>query len=1545
MKNKLLMAGLCIICALLPTRLSAQIPIANFALSPTLACTGSSVQVNDLSTNLPTGWSWVLGGSPATSTLQNPVVTFNTAGIYTVSLIASNIDGESALVSQTIEVVAVPELTVSGTATLCVGAVINLSVTGADSYVWSSGSATDTETFSPAGNTTYSVTGTNALTGCIATALVPVTVNPLPLLTTSGGTAVCLGTAIVQTLGGADTYTWNSDAVSGNTLSINPSVNTTYTLSGTNTLTGCQNSVTIPVTVNSLPAVSISGNSTVCAGSSLALSATGADDYLWSDGSTGANAGFTLTSNTTLSVTGTNTLTGCQNTAAVAITVIALPSLTLSGTNAYCVSGTASQTVTGADSYLWSTGTAVDTETFSPAVTSIYSVTGTNTLTGCASTLPFTITVNQLPVLSVTGSTALCLGAGATLTLSGADSFTWNGVANADNTVSISPSSNTTYTLTGLNSSTGCENTLSIPVVVNPLPVISVAGNNTVCTAAMLVLTASGGDSYLWDNGSATDATTVYPTADTDYTVTGTNTLTGCSDIAVFSVTTVALPALSLSGTDEYCAGGSATQTVSGADTYLWSTGNTSDNEAFNAMSSAVYSVTGTSTLTGCASTETVNITVNPLPALTISNDQVCSGSSLTATLSGADSYSWNAVAVSDNTLNLNPLTSDTYTLEGIISNTGCYNSTVISIAVNPLPTITVSGSGTVCAGSIVVQTATGADTYLWNDNQATDAATFSPLANTDYTVTGTNTLTGCSDQAVVSVTAVSLPTLALSGTDEYCVGGSATQTVSGADSYLWSTGTTADNELFNPLSSTVYSVTGNSTLTGCSATATLAITVNPLPVLAVSGNGSVCIGSTITPSLSGADSYTWNGSAVSGNTISLNPAVNTSYTLEGVIAATGCYNSSTVTISVNPLPVISIAGDATVCAGSPIVQTASGADSYIWNDNQTTDAATFTPLSNTVYTVTGTNTLTGCSDMATASVTAVVLPSLTLSGVNNYCEGGSATQTVSGADTYSWSTGNSTDTETFSPVASTVYSVTGTSTLTGCMATIPVSITVNIIPTLTVNSGSVCAGSVFTINPSGAFSYTYSTGNNTVIPVNNDSYTVTGVSAEGCAASNTAIASVTVNALPVVSISDATICAGTSFSIQPGGANTYMIQGGSSNVSPLISTTYTISGTSVEGCVSAATATLSLTVNALPTLTISGSASLCVGQTGTLTATGANTYTWSPNTVTNNISVSPLVNTTYTVTGTDLNGCINNTVREVTVNAVPVVTVSGGTICQGSQFVFSPTGAAGYNYSSGSASVNPLMTSNYTITGTSAEGCVSQNAVATVSVVNAVTLSVSGDLSVCMGLSTTLTASGASSYSWNTGATNAAISPTPSSNTSYTVTGFNGPCVSNSVVTVVVNALPTYSATSSASVICSGETATLIVVGPGTYTWSTLESSSSITVAPSSTTTYTVGGMDANGCVNATTITQTVDACTGIAERFSGLNAGLYPNPNNGDFSIEAGGECNVKILNALGQEVYSSTLEKGVNHIQLHDQPAGIYHVQLYLGTQTRTFKMVRN
>jgi hypothetical protein len=118
------------------------------------------------------------------------------------------------------------------------------------------------------------------------------------------------------------------------------------------------------------------------------------------------------------------------------------------------------------------------------------------------------------------------------------------------------------------------------------------------------------------------------------------------------------------------------------------------------------------------------------------------------------------------------------------------------------------------------------------------------------------------------------------------------------------------------------------------------------------------------------------------------------------------------------------------------------------------------------------------------------------------------------------------------------------------------------------------------------------------------------------------------------------------------------------------------------------------------------------------------------------------------------------------------------------------------------------------------------------------------------------------------------------------------------------------------------------------------------ITVTPGSTTTYTVGGIDANGCVNATSITQTVDACTGISNiATNAIMVNLYPNPNNGAFNIEVEQEVIVTVMNNLGQVVYTGSLQKGINQLSLDNQAAGLYFVTLQLGNESKTIKMIRN
>ncbi len=266
-------------------------------------------------------------------------------------------------------------------------------------------------------------------------------------------------------------------------------------------------------------------------------------------------------------------------------------------------------------------------------------------------------------------------------------------------------------------------------------------------------------------------------------------------------------------------------------------------------------------------------------------------------------------------------------------------------------------------------------------------------------------------------------------------------------------------------------------------------------------------------------------------------------------------------------------------------------------------------------------------------------------------CNSGTTSLSGTGANTYAW-TGGITDGVAFPISTSTMYTVTGTNTVTSCTNTAVATITVGTTPTLSVNSGTICSGQSFTIMPTGAYSYTIQGGSNVVSPTTYTTYLVQGSDSLGC---NSLMDSsiVTVDSLPIISVNSGAICSGASFTMVPSGAASYTFSSGSAVVSPTATSSYSVTGTGSNGCVSGAPAISNLTVNALPAITASTSNTLlCTGQTATLTAGGASTYTWSPGGGGTSISVSPTVTATYTINGTDVNGCKNNTVFTQSVSA-----------------------------------------------------------------------------------------------------------------------------------------------------------------------------------------------------------------------------------------------------------------------------------------------------
>jgi hypothetical protein len=359
------------------------------------------------------------------------------------------------------------------------------------------------------------------------------------------------------------------------------------------------------------------------------------------------------------------------------------------------------------------------------------------------------------------------------------------------------------------------------------------------------------------------------------------------------------------------------------------------------------------------------------------------------------------------------------------------------------------------------------------------------------------------------------------------------------------------------------------------------------------------------------------------------------------------------------------ISGNTMVCMLSSQAYSATavpGANGYIWTfpgtswtGTSTTSIISATAGAGGVLAVAATNTC-GAGLTQTVYINSNSLPVIS-AGSGSICAGQSFTITPgSGVATYTISGGSA----IVSPTANTSYSITGASAV-GCTTSAVANVTVNAIPSISVNSGSVCAGQSFTLAPGGAATYTYSGGPAIVSPITTTNYSVTGTSLAGCTSTAAAVASITVNAIPIIFVNSGFICAGQSFIMMPSGASTYAYYtsltsssqiSGSVALSPTINTTYSVTGTSSLGCTSPAVISV-VAVSIAPTLSIGAvKAIICPGEVLTLAVFGnANSYTWTSGPSSNLYVVNPVTTTVYSVSGS-ANGCITMATFTLTVNA-----------------------------------------------------------------------------------------------------------------------------------------------------------------------------------------------------------------------------------------------------------------------------------------------------
>jgi gliding motility-associated-like protein len=510
-----------------------------------------------------------------------------------------------------------------------------------------------------------------------------------------------------------------------------------------------------------------------------------------------------------------------------------------------------------------------------------------------------------------------------------------------------------------------------------------------------------------------------------------------------------------------------------------------------------------------------------------------------------------------------------------------------------------------------------------------------------------------------------------------------------------------------------------------------------------------------------------------------------------------------------------------------------SGAPSYTvtWSDptGVVGNGLNFNACPGTTTTYTASMTLTNCNGstlVVTDTAIVTVIPSAAVT-VNSptICAGSSATLTATGATTYTWSAnagGATTSTVSVSPPITTVYTVTANGGGGGGCAPIATS-TVTVVPSLTVTvntPATICQGATTTLTASGAATYTWSpaTGlssvNGTTVtasPNVTTNYTVTGSSGSCPAATATTV--VTITPSTTVTVNSATICPATSATLTANGSSGYAwspatglssTTGTTVTGNPAATTVYTVTGSncSIPG---------TCTITVVPTCSISvNSATICPTGTATLTANGGGPYTWSPATGLNTASgptvlANPATTTVYTVTSTTGGFTVTNTAT-VVVNPSPTITVNNATICQGANTTLTAAGGTTYAWtpvtglssSVGSTVVaSPGITTNYTVTGTDANGC-TNTAIAVVGVNSAPVVTIGplnsvGCAPVCVNFTSTST-SPTKSCSWSFGDGNTSVACSPNHcysakgtyNAVLTLTDFNN-CVGTATTSATV--------------------------------------------------------------------------------------------------------------------------------------------------------------
>lgn len=754
------------------------------------------------------------------------------------------------------------------------------------------------------------------------------------------------------------------------------------------------------------------------------------------------------------------------------------PPISLGNDTTICASDTITLDAgSGWVSYFWNQGANTDTLDVSQAGQYHVAIIDIN---GCLSRDTIQISNYPLPPLNLGADTSICQGTNITFDAGpGMVSYQWN---TGNNSQFLLTSNAGTYDVEIVDGNS-CRARDTVALTIDPLPVISLGNDTTVCVGEPVTWDpGTGFVGYSWNNGSTNQTVTV--TTPGNYAVTVTD-INGCqgSDNAVLN--NYIQPTINLGPDQDLCFGDSVTLDAGGGFTsYGWVSGQTTQTVRVTGPGS--YSVIGTN-VNGCVATDTVNINLNLLPVFDLGNDTtICAGQNVILDPGpGYTGYLWQSGSTS-RTFNVN--STGQYYVTVTDGNTCEYTDT-INIIVDPLPVPSLGPDLTVCPGdSVLLDPGPGFATCTWNTGETTHTV-IKPAGS--YTVTVTNA-TGCSAFDDITISNFPAPSVNLGPDQDICPGGSVTLDAgAGFSSYLWYDGSTTQtvSVVFPGLYDVVVTDAN-----GCQASDTLNITLFPQPVVDLGPDTVICQGGSYTLDAGPAfNSYAWTPGGSTGQTLNITASGNYSVTATD---ANGCDATDDVDIGIAPTLTVDLGQDTVVIcdSGSVMLDAGAGLSAYLWNDgstNQWLDVST-----SGTYSVTVTDQF-GCDASDQIVVETSSLISVDLLGPDtSYCKG--AFVLLDAGDqwlTYWWDNGS---TDQYLIVSSAGTYTVIVEDADGCRFTDVIEVIENpdVVPVLDLGTNTyLCDGSSLELDGGDGFdSYVWSTGatSQTITVSQPDVYSVT---------------------------------------------------------------------------------------------------------------------------------------------------------------------------------------------------------------------------------------------------------------------------------------------------------------------------------------------------------------------------------------------------------------------------------------------------------------------